>query len=281
MLHYARRSVPGTDLFHTWEEAAALWGALGERVPGIVSMTLMPDHLHLLVRDEVDGALAAALRSFGQWRNHRRGELGPVVRRGDAPEVVKGSLKIQRSVRYIALNPCRAQLVDDPLAWPFSTHRDRTGLALQPLVRRVSDPVREHRYVSADPSSAVEGTPLPLAASRVEDADLDAVIDAVSAITRSTPAALRRRGRARSLLLRAAVELCALPPRELAGALSCDRATIYRARRAPGGAEVRLVERVLGDPRFTALVDGDLRRVPGFRGRWGRRVWRARGPIAS
>lgn len=281
MLHYARRAVPDADLFHTWAEARYLWLAIASRVAGIVALTLMPDHLHLLVRDAVDRPLMEALRSYALWRNHRRGEVGPVLRPGDRPRAVEGRTKIQRNIRYIALNPCRAKLVADPLAWPFSTHRDRMGLALYPLVPPVRDPAREHAYVSSDPTCAVSGSELPLLANRVEDVELHHVIDAVSAVTRATPAELRRRGPARALLLQAAATWCAVPPTELARALSCGRSTLFRARAEPRGDGLRLVERVLGDPRFAALPDGDLRRLPSFRGRWGRtRGWRGR-PMAG
>lgn len=69
MCHYARRSQPGTALFTSWMVARFLWEALEGRVPGIVALTLMPDHLHLLTVDRVEAPLALALRAFALWRN--------------------------------------------------------------------------------------------------------------------------------------------------------------------------------------------------------------------
>lgn len=57
-------------------------------------------------------------------------------------------------------------MVTDPLSWAFSTHRDACGLALDPVRKRVPDVHRFHRYVSADPTVAVDGTLLPATPAR-------------------------------------------------------------------------------------------------------------------
>lgn len=89
-------------------------------------------------------------------------------------------------------NPCRARLVADPLAWPFSTHRDAVGLAVDPVVPR------------AGPDEL---------------------------------------------------------PAQIAREIGVHRATVHRTRASPERA-VTLVARVVGDPRFPALLDHDLRRSP-------------------
>lgn len=60
----------------------------------------------------------------GRWRNHLEGVSGRLVRPLPPAEAVPEGPKRRRSVRYVHLNPCRARLVADPLAWPLSTHRD-------------------------------------------------------------------------------------------------------------------------------------------------------------
>ena len=260
MLHYARRAVPGTWLFHTWAEAGQLWRAITARVPGLLALTLMPDHLHLLAQARVEEPLAHALRAYALWRNHRCGRSGSVVIPGGPPTVAEGWVKQRRDLRYIALNPCRARLVSDPLAWPMNSHRDAMGLAV-PLARPpVDDPEGLHAYVSADPHVHVQGTELPHRRSWGADGPpVEVVLQAVSALTRRTLEELEQRGPARGLLLRATVALCQQPAPELADQLGCSIATLYNARRSRTSADVLLVERVMGDSRFGALDGGDLR----------------------
>jgi hypothetical protein len=252
MLHTARRACPGTLLFHTWAEAGFLWRSVLSRASGVQAFVLMPDHLHLLTAGPVDAPVAHALRAFALWRNHHRGERGPVLAPGGTPTVADGRVKQRRDMRYIALNPCRAGLVGDPLTWPFSSHRDVVGLAVPPVRRAVRDVHSLHAYVSSDPHVAVGGTVLPCRRDwGPVGPSVAAVRGAVSALTRTTTGELGRRGGPRSLLLRAAVRLCHLPDRRLGEALGCGRDTLRRARRSPLSADVRLVERVVGDARFS------------------------------
>lgn len=259
MLHYARRTLPGTLLFTTWAEAGWLWRAMGARVPGIVALTLMPDHLHLLVREPVDKELTGVLRGYAMWRSRRDPGAGRTFRRGDPPAAVEGRLKERRNERYISLNPCRARLVDDPLSWPFSTHRDAVGLCVGALRKPAADPHRLHAYVSSDPSVQVHGSELPQRGGQGQ-VDLDQVRAAVSALTRQTLDELERAGAARRLLMGAALQLVPLAQKDLAAQLGCHRSTLDRVHRLVPSADVRLVERVLGDPRFSGLADGDVRK---------------------
>lgn len=169
----------------------------------------------------------------------------------------------RRTVRYIHLNPCRAGLVTDPLAWPFSTHRDMTGFAIAPVCSRARDPETFHRWVSSDPSVAVAGSPLPAPGFEDEFA-VDVVLAAVSALTRTPLEQMTAAGPARALAIGAARILAAASSRSIADALDVSAWTVRRSPDPPR-AEVRLVARVTGDARFGALGDGDLRRPPGWR----------------
>ena len=74
-------------------------------------------------------------------------------------------------MRYTVLNPSRAGIVDDPLSWPWSTHRDVVGAIADPWVTaerlgaalgsRMASAQDIHAYVSGDPSVAIAGTPFP------------------------------------------------------------------------------------------------------------------------
>lgn len=264
MLHFSPLAVRGTLLFRQAPEAAALWDSL---VPSVRlhALVLMPDHAHIVVAgpDQVP-ALMTALRNYARWRNRSRGEAGPVFEHGIAPTPVHDGSHLDRMRRYVHLNPCRAGLVDDPLAWPFSTHRDALGLAVPAAFRAERDPGRFHAYVSADPAVNVTGTTLPSPrAASPGSATLDEVRAAVSSLTRTSDARLGRRGRARDLFIRAAAALTSATSARIAEMVGISPSRVRHVAAEPDAA-VQLVERVLGDPRFALIPDHDLRREPSW-----------------
>jgi REP element-mobilizing transposase RayT len=265
MLHACPRAARGTLLFRDWTEARALWDRLtaGLRFRALV---LMPDHVHLQLTDAAQLApLAVALRSYARWRNGTRGESGPVWEYRASPTPIRGKEHVERTTRYLHLNPCRRGLVDDPLAWPFSTHRDAVGLALPAVRPPFPNPERFHAWVSGDPTVDPRGTSLPRAPNAVPAMwSLQQVTAAVSALTRTPAPALRTRGPVRSLLISAAAWLAAVPDTTLAPFAGVDRTTVRRAakRRDP---RLAVVEQVIGDGRFALLREGDLRKNPAWR----------------
>ncbi len=255
----------GRLLFRSWTEAKALWDIFNARVHHF-GLVLMPDHLHALLRDDnQDESLARVMRAYTQWLNRRHGRRGPLFEHGEKPTPISNAQHLERMRRYVHLNPCRKRLVKDPLAWPFSTHRDAVGLVLPGVMRPVANPIRFHAYVSADPSVEVEGTALPTRGplDATGPIPLEILRAAVSALTRTPEDRLNVRGPARSLLLDAAVELSGLKSARIASALGLDASTVrVHARNGNGpanAAAVRLVATVAGDERFGLLTASDLR----------------------
>jgi REP element-mobilizing transposase RayT len=265
MWHVVAHARPRSLVFRTWDEGLDLWNAIARHVSP-VACSVLPDHVHVLLRRQrEEPALVRALVVYAKWRNARRGERGSVWCEGIGGTPVRGTEHAKRTMRYIHLNPCRAELADDPLAWPLSTHRECVGLTLRPMRAAVRDAASFHAWVSADPSVHVEGTALPSARSEcIGEVQLEKVRAAVSALMRSTPAELSRRGPARMLLVRAARQLCGGTNREVAHFCGLGVRALQRASAAHDG-RVHLVERVLGDPRFSLLPDGDLRHLEGWR----------------
>lgn len=260
LVQLAMQAASGTLLIRDWVEARALWDRL-VAIEGLRALVLMPTHDHVIVPPHQAFRVKEASRSFAMWRNHHRGEYGKVWRHGARPVPIEGDDHLTRAIRYFMLNPCRAQLVADPLAWPFSTHRDMLGLAWPAARRPVSDPDGFHGYVSADKAVDPHGTPLPVSPEpwRIERASLQEVRAAISSLTRTPTSLLTRRGSIRTLLLRAARVLTGLPVRHIAEAYGVHASTVSRAaspRR--DDPRVALVARVLTDPRFGPLTDDDL-----------------------
>jgi hypothetical protein len=194
-----------------------LWDRLRDAFADALGATLMPDHGHLIALAGHLRRLACILGAFA--RRFGFGELWLPVEEGlplESPD------KVSRVVRYGSLNPCRptklrgrvVTLVDDPLEWQWSTHRDVVGAAVEPWVtaerladalgRGNADFVRTfHCYVSSDPHVRVNGTPLPTGApaSLARSGSLADVVSATLAATRGSVDELRRRGTVRTVVV--------------------------------------------------------------------------------
>ncbi len=267
MLHFVAKSLDGTPLFRTWAEGRALWLRVTRSTPGLVALVIMPDHIHLLHAQEIGVPLGRALAAYARWRNAARGEKGAVFARSRPPKWVEGGKHLRRTVRYIALNPCRADLVRDPLAWPLSSYRDSVGLAFDPVCPRQSDPRAFHAFVSGDPWASVSGTPWP--ATQVGPVDAATVAEAVCGLFRVGRSALTKRSRERALFVRAARTLGVQDVRAIAEIASCTVQAVYKAPTGWTG-DVQLVQRVLGDPRFHALPEYRLDRIRDWQALGGR-----------
>jgi hypothetical protein len=217
--HLTARTRGGAIPLADPEKARWLWRRLRCAFPDALAAVLMPNHPHLVIRNE-SGAqrrLAAVLGAFA-----RTFELGELWQPVPPPELLETADKVSRNVRYAALNPCRdwhhfghsIQLARDPLEWLWSTHRDVMGATIDPwvdadrLARSLGwrlDGFRErfHRYVSSDPHVRVDGTPPPQAAnaSELPRGIIDDVERAVLAAMRESPDAIRRRGPARTAFI--------------------------------------------------------------------------------
>lgn len=197
--HVRDRSI---DL-RTHDDAARLWSGLRRAFPASLSTMLMPDHIHLLEEgDDKELARRRLIRCLAGFAWGRGEHLWQTV---PMPEPVRDRKKLQRTVRYIALNPCRGGLADDPLDWTWSTYRDLVGATVDPWVTlpRLRSAVRGrvcssleafHHYVSSDPSVDVAGSAPPRSAApgAVPNCPIDSVLDAASCSMRITRRDLRR-----------------------------------------------------------------------------------------
>ncbi len=199
------------DAMYLW-----LWRHLRAAFPDAIAIVLMPNHLHLLawLTRLSRRRLAAVLGGFA-----RTFELGEIWRPVPEPEAVVSDEKLARNVRYTALNPCRTwqehePLVRDPLAWPWSTHRDVVGAIVNPWIAapRLADVLgwpaanfaqRYHRYVSSDSHVATAGTPFPLVApaSSIPQEPLERLLAAASAATRAPAKRVQKRSPTRAVFL--------------------------------------------------------------------------------
>ncbi len=261
MLHVALHARPGLWLFHDHLEAQALWERLVDLGP-VHQLCLMPDHVHLFTLRVVAAMLRGAMSGHARWLAHRRDQPGLRLWRGyDPPEPITSPEHLQRTRRYVLLNPCRGRLVDDPLAWPWSSHRDAVGLAWPRVRRVVGDPVGFHGYVSRDRSVDPGGTALPVHGLYLASPSYEQVEAAVSAVTRTPLVQLRTAPLHRRRLIRCLRCHTDMSVRAIARRLGVSPGLVGGI---PGQWDelARVVERVLGDERFPGLAPGDLRFTP-------------------
>jgi hypothetical protein len=207
--------------------------------------------------------LHGAMSGYARWLARHRGEPGlRLWAPTPEPRVVPNQEHLERTRRYVLLNPCRSHLVADPLAWPFSTHRDALGLAWPRARRVVQDRLGFHAYVSRDDTTSAKGTDLPVA--NLVDPAFEDVEQAVSAILRVPLARLRVERGPRAALLRCLRALTPSSARAIARTMGCAPSSVTRVE-PQRDALVAAVECVARDARFPGLDGEDLRWTPAGR----------------
>ena len=244
----------------------ALWRRLRASFPHATSAVLMGEHTHLTdaFDDEADARRTVGALVSGLRRSH-----GPLSElRWQPPNIqpITTPTIHQRTVRYVHLNPCRAGLVDDPLTWPYSTHRDVLGGVVSPWVdadrlasafghRRAGFRDWFHAYVASDVSTHPAGSRCPiLTATSLDALPIARLIAAALAATRSRPEALRRRTQARAVFLALARRHGWGDGTLLRWICGVSKLTIHRHRYAPEPPGLRAAELCLSDSRLTAYL---------------------------
>ncbi len=269
MFHHVAHAKRHQRLYSTWEEGLRLFGLMLRAGPNPIALCLMPDHLHMAHRADRRAEVGRAIRGYARWRNRCRGVESHLWRRQPAVQFVPPGVKQYRVARYIHLNPCRAGLISDPLAWPLSTYRDALGLSLRPARSVVQDPERLHTYVARDPH-VTSDSDLPRGGLLLleEEQALESIVAAVSELMRLPVEAVAQRGAARTLAFWAARAHTRIPEKQIARHFGVTRQAVYRVANEPG-VQSELVAQVARDPRFPGLRWRDSR-LGGLRStQWG------------
>lgn len=259
--HFTARVVPGVPSLTAEDTGQWLWTWLRAVFVEAIAAVLMPNHLHLVLAT-IDARrdaqrLARLLGHFGR-RFGVRGQVSDVAE----PQLLAGRQKVERQVRYAALNPCRSRLIECPLAWKWSTHRDVIGAIANPwvdadrLARALARPrqgfaVRHHAYVSGDPHVDVRGTTFPIAAASrvVPSVPLATIVEAATAALCLPTSAVRSRGPARTLFVALAHDQGWRDAKLLADACDCGPHAIRRAE-AVDERSLAAARLCLGDERL-------------------------------
>jgi hypothetical protein len=261
LVAHVRRGGPG---FWDLELGNRLWGCLRRAFPDALAVTVMPDHVHvILFVSDVQAAhrrFRFALGGFAWGR-------GPIWEPIPPPKILPDVGKLRSDLRYVALNPCRRHYVADPLEWPWSTHRDLMGCAVDPWIQpeRLAPLVRQrvvgfreswHGYVSRDRDVRPEGTPAPelVPACETPAFSLDEIRRASVSARRCAPGDAGRQGATRDLFLALSRHQGWTSRSAVAVACGASTRTVRRAR--PVKTEtLEAARRCLGDPRLVRWLD--------------------------
>lgn len=139
--HVLSRGNDRATVFHSASEYQAFITLLDEarqRHPvDLLAFCLMPNHFHLVARVEQSVELSAMM----QWwltshvrRHHRRHASSGHIWQGRFKSFpIQEDAHLLTVLRYVLLNPCRAQLVQSPWEWPWSSLRFDRMLEPWPL----------------------------------------------------------------------------------------------------------------------------------------------------
>ncbi|GGY18666.1 hypothetical protein GCM10007386_55170 [Pseudoduganella dura] len=101
----------------------------------VYGLCLMPNHFHLLV-ETPDANISATMHylngKYAQKFNWRHGLSGHVFERRCYLELVERQEHLLELLRYIVLNPVRAQLAAKADDWRWSTHLHVSGIKARP-----------------------------------------------------------------------------------------------------------------------------------------------------
>lgn len=99
---------------------------------------LMDNHAHLLMTPPLAGAVGSVMQQLGRryvgWFNMRHGRSGTLWEGRYKACLVDSETYVLRCARYIDLNPVRARITDDPVAYRWSSCAALCGQRENPLL---------------------------------------------------------------------------------------------------------------------------------------------------
>jgi len=93
----------------------------------ILAYCVMPNHFHLLLKQEVDGGISKMMQrltlSFVRFYNTLHKQKGPLFESKFKSVLIESENQLLHVSRYIHLNPTSSHLVDDPIKYPYSSFK--------------------------------------------------------------------------------------------------------------------------------------------------------------
>ena len=97
---------------------------------------LMTNHVHLLLTPTTEKSCTALMRDLGQryvpYFNSRYGRTGTLWEGRFRSCIAESARYVLACYRYIELNPVRARMVSEPMAYPWSSYAANSGMRSDP-----------------------------------------------------------------------------------------------------------------------------------------------------
>ena len=162
LYHVTSLGAAGRLIFTDTTDRRAFLHILAKVVPTervfCAAYCLMGTHYHLLI-ETPEANLSATMHringSYAQWFNRRHGTRGHVFASRFGAERIEGDGHLFETIRYIALNPVRADLCATAREWEWSSYTAALGLerappflAVERLVHYLGEPAaRAHEQL--------------------------------------------------------------------------------------------------------------------------------------
>jgi putative transposase len=137
--HVYNRGVNRADIFFSDEDRLLFIALLAEAVRRfrwiVLQFTLMTNHFHIAL-ETPEPTLSRGMKwlagKFVQTINRRHGRIGPLFQGRFKSQLVEKESHLLELMRYIALNPVRAKLVERPEDYRWSSYRAIAGFEPAP-----------------------------------------------------------------------------------------------------------------------------------------------------
>ena len=135
--HLYNRSNRKAEVFHDRQDYLYFLRQLREyqqKYPvTLIAYCLMPNHYHLLVRQDGDGAISDMMQAFStslsKSYNQKYQTVGALFQGKFRDEHVGHTGYLMHLSRYVHRNPLKSRLCRAPENWEFSNYRDVLGFA--------------------------------------------------------------------------------------------------------------------------------------------------------
>jgi putative transposase len=140
--HILQRGNDNQPIFRDEEDQQRFLGWLRECAKSskvaVHAYVLMPNHLHLLATPAGEDGLGTMMQKLGRlyvpWFNAKYGRSGTLFQGRFRASIVDPDQYFLACMRYIELNPVRAGLAAEPLAYPWSSYAHHAGLRPDALI---------------------------------------------------------------------------------------------------------------------------------------------------
>jgi REP element-mobilizing transposase RayT len=102
---------------------------------------VMPNHYHAVLRptkENFSRAIQKLNGDYAKWWNRRHSRVGHTFQGRFKDQIVDSESYLRALCRYVARNPVRARLVDDPSKWKWSSYAAMIGLGPVPAFLKLA-----------------------------------------------------------------------------------------------------------------------------------------------